>query len=94
MPVHPIPPVAAVPPSAPSKAQATAREFEGVFLGQMARLMMDSVEQGEFSGGHGEDMFRGIMAEDLGREMARGRGIGLSNMVMTEMVRLQQEPEQ
>ena len=73
----------------PVRAKNTAREFEAVFLGQMTKLMMESIEPGDFSGGHGEEMFRGILAEDLGREMAKGRGIGLSDKVMAEIVRLQ-----
>ena len=78
-------------PAIPSRAQNTAREFEAVFLGQMTKLMMESIEPGDFSGGHCEEMFRSLLAEDLGREMAKGRGIGLSDKVMAEIVRLQSE---
>lgn len=74
-----------------AKAKAAAKEFEAVFLGQMTKIMMESVDQGEmFSGGHGEEMFRGVMAEDLGREMVKGRGIGIADTVMAEMIRMQQ----
>jgi peptidoglycan hydrolase FlgJ len=75
-----------------TKAKDTAHEFEAVFLGQMTKLMMESVEQDSgFSGGHGEEMFRGVLAEDLGREMAKGRGVGIASTVMAEMVRMQQQ---
>jgi len=71
-------------------AAETAREFEAVFLGQMATLMLQSVEMGdEFSGGHGEEMFRGILAERLGTEMAQRGGIGLAPAVMDQIIRLQ-----
>lgn len=70
-------------------AQKTAREFESVFLGQMARMMLESVEMGdEFSGGNGEEIFRGILAEKLGGEMARG-GIGLAPSVLDHIIRMQ-----
>jgi len=73
------------------KARDTAQQFEAVFIGQMARLMLESVEQDSaFSGGHGEDMFRGVLAEKLGEEIAKGRGIGLADQVMAEIIRLQQ----
>ena len=72
-------------------AEATAREFEAVFLGQMAKLMMESVEVGdEFSGGHGEEMFRGVLAEKLGAEMAKGGGIGLAPAVLDQIIRMQE----
>ena len=74
-----------------AKTRAAAKEFEAVFLGQMTKIMMESVDQGEmFSGGHGEEMFRGVMAEDLGREMVKGRGIGIADTVMAERIRMQQ----
>lgn len=72
------------------KAAETARDFEAVFLGQMAGLMLESVEMGDqFSGGHGEQMFRGILAERLGTEMAQRGGIGLAPAVMDQIIRLQ-----
>lgn len=80
-------------PAAPrreTKAEATAREFEAVFLGQMAKLMMESVDMGdEFSGGHGEEMFRGVLAETLGTEMAKGGGVGLAPAVLEQIIRMQ-----
>jgi Rod binding domain-containing protein len=56
----------------------------------MAGLMLQSVEVGdEFSGGHGEEMFRGILAERLGTEMAKRGGVGLAPIVMDQIIRLQ-----
>ncbi len=70
--------------------EQTAREFEAVFLGQLTQLMLESVESGEFSGGHGEQMFRGVLAEKLGHEMARRGGIGLAPMVLEQMIKMQE----
>ncbi|NWO67878.1 flagellar biosynthesis protein FlgJ, partial [Escherichia coli] len=56
------------------------------------QLMLESVQQGdgEFSGGHGEEMFRGIMAEKLGNAMAAKGGIGLAPAVLDQIIKLQQ----
>ena len=71
-------------------AAATAQEFEAVFLGQMTQLMMESVDVGdEFSGGHGEEMFRGVLAEKLGQEFAKRGGFGLAPAVMEPIIKLQ-----
>nr|WP_145206631.1 rod-binding protein [Sphingobium sp. B2] len=89
------------PASAPSAAatrtraaagpEAIARDFEAVFLGQMAQMMLESVEVDQtFGGGHGEEMFRGILAEKLGREFAARGGIGLSDAVRAQIIRLQE----
>ena len=71
-------------------AQKTAREFEATFIGQMTQLMLESVpSDGEFSGGHGEEMFRGVLAEKLGAEIAKKGGIGLAPAVLDQIIKLQ-----
>lgn len=89
----PIPGTAAMPPVPrvnPRDAK-TAQDFEAVFLGQMTQLMLESVERdGGFDGGSGEDMFRGVLAEKLGTEMARRGGIGIAPHVLDQIIRLQQ----
>jgi Rod binding domain-containing protein len=73
-----------------SPAAKTAHEFESVFLGQMTQMMLESVPAGgEFSGGHGEEMFRGVLAEKLGAEISKRGGIGLAPIVMDEIIKLQ-----
>jgi len=42
------------------------------------------------SGGHGEALFRGVLAEQLGNAIARGGGIGIADSVLAEIVKLQQ----
>ncbi len=90
---QPVNPVAApgAAPVADAKMKAASREFEAVFLGQISRLMLEGVDTGEFGGGHGEEMFRGVLADRIGTEMARRGGIGLSQPVLEQMIRMQQE---
>ena len=86
--------IAPVPPSQPvpdAKTRAATRAFEAVFIGQMTKLMMETAPvEGDFSGGHAEEMFRGVLAEQLGTAIAKGRGIGVADQVMAEIVKLQQ----
>lgn len=78
-------------PRVDPKNAETAQSFEAVFLGQMTQLMLESVQQdGDFNGGSGEDMFRGILAEKLGTEMARRGGVGLAPAVLDQIIKLQQ----
>lgn len=91
--IAPLPPVAASKPlpKIDPKNTETAKSFEAVFLGQMTQLMLESVEQdGEFSGGHGEEMFRGVLAEKLGGEIARRGGVGLAPVVLDQILKMQQ----
>ena len=74
------------------KLKATAQEFEAVFLGQMVKIMMESGKpEGDFTGGSGEEMFRGILAEKLGNEMAKRGGIGIAPMVLDQMIKMQEQ---
>ena len=95
MPSQPVMPAPAG-PSGPSRSDIakTAEEFEAVFLGEMSKLMLESVEMGdEFSGGHAEQMFRGILAEKLGGEIARRGGVGLAPAVMEQMIKMQESSQ-
>lgn len=78
-------------PKVNPKNAETAQSFEAVFLGQMTTMMMETVQQdGDFHGGSGEEMFRGILAEKLGTEMAKRGGIGLAPAVLDQIIKLQQ----
>lgn len=86
VPAAPIAPQPAPPPG----AKKAARDFEAVFLGQMTQMMMGTVDSdGPFAGGHGEEMFRSILAERLGGVIADRGGIGLAPRVLDEIIRLQ-----
>lgn len=82
----------ALPENAPNRAQIakTAQEFESVFLSQMLQPMFDGMKtDGLFGGGFAEEVYRGLMLENIGREMAATGGIGLSDEVVAAMVRMQ-----
>ena len=64
------------------RSRAAAQAFEAVFIGQMTKLMLESAEpQGSFSGGHGEALFRGVLAEQIGSYI---------DSVLAEIMKLQQ----
>lgn len=86
----PLNPVVPATPRANAAAAKVAREFEAVFAGQVAKIMMESVEMdGDFTGGSGESMFRGILAEQIGNRIALGRGLGIASAVEAQIIRMQ-----
>ena len=88
----PVAPTAGTSP--PSQVhQRTAREFEAVFAGQLAQLLLAQVEvDPAFGGGHGEELFRGVLAEELGRSIASADTLGLALAVLAQIQRLEGEP--
>ena len=58
----------------------------------MVKTMLETAQpEGDFTGGQGEEMFRGVLAEKLGIEMARKGGIGLAPMVLEQMMKMQEQ---
>ncbi|MBB3345795.1 rod-binding protein [Sphingomonas sp. BK069] len=85
LPARPLPDAAAV------ERRGAAQEFEAVFLGEMTRFMLEQVQQGDLDGGHGEEIFRGVLAEKIGSAMADRGGIGLAADVEAQLRRLDGE---
>lgn len=77
-------------PATATNPAATAREFEAVFIGQMTKIMMETApSDGPFSGGHGEEMFRSVLAEQMGNAIAKRGGIGLAPAVLAQIIKMQ-----
>ena len=74
------------------KIKKTAEDFEGFFIGQMMQTMTEGLEtDAYFGGGHGEDMWRSMLNQEYGKEVAKSGRLGISNTVMTSMLRAQEE---
>jgi peptidoglycan hydrolase FlgJ len=86
---------AAATPNAPVEGMkdidATARDFEAVFISQMFEQMFAEVKtDGLGGGGSGERIFRSLMIQEIGRQMADQGGMGLSDTVKRELIALQE----
>lgn len=68
----------------------SAQEFEGMFLAEMLSHMFEGVEvDPEFGGGHGEEMFRSMLVQEYGKEIAKGPGLGIAANVKQAMIAAQ-----
>lgn len=88
-----LPATPALPSTATSRdrIQATAEEFEAVFLSTMLSQMFTGLPtDGPFGGGHAEETFRGMLIEQYGKEIAATGGIGIADEVARELLRLQE----
>ena len=74
------------------KIKKTAQDFEGFFIGQMMGSMTEGLETDSyFGGGHGEDMWRSMLNQEYGKEVAKSGRLGIASTVMTGMLRAQEE---
>lgn len=68
----------------------TAQDFEASFLSVMLGEMFKDVgAEAPFNGGEGEQAFKSFLSEAMGKQMARNGGVGLSDRVAQEMLKLQ-----
>lgn len=73
-----------------SKAKGAAQQFESQFLSQMIGQMFEGVEtDGPFGGGFGEQMFRSMMTDAMAKKMTQAGGIGVSDVVQREILKMQ-----
>ena len=69
---------------------AVAQEFESVFLSQMLRPMFKELRtDGQFGGGHAEEIFRGLLIDEIGKKFSASGGVGISDVVRKELIELQ-----
>ena len=59
----------------PEKAAAVARDFEALLVKQIFASMRHTLAKGE--GGFGEQMWTGMLDEQLAQQVAEGGGLGL-----------------
>lgn len=77
------------------KLEDGAREFEGIFIAQMLETAWSTVPtDGMTGGGMGEEIFRSMMIQDIGQQMARQGGIGLATHIQAELLRMQEARKQ
>ena len=81
--------------SNPAKAIEAAEEFEAFFMTQVMESMFAGIKtDGSFGGGFGEGVFRSLLLQEFGKEMAARGGVGISDAVQKEILRIQEGADQ
>ena len=72
-----------------------AQEFEAMVLGQLVGPMFATVDtsKGAFGGGAAEDAWRPMLAQEVGKHIARGGGLGLAIPVFRQMLQAQENAD-
>ncbi|PCI99706.1 MAG: flagellar biosynthesis protein FlgJ [Alphaproteobacteria bacterium] len=72
------------------RVEESARDFEAVFITEMMKPMFDGIEtDGPFGGGKGEEIFRGIMLDEYGKNVASLNTIGIQTQVANKLIEMQ-----
>ncbi len=74
------------------KAEESAENFEAFFITRMMESMFEGVStDGLFGGGHAEKIYRSLLLDEYGKEMAKTGNIGVKDYVMQAILQMQEE---
>lgn len=74
-----------------TQIRGAAQQFESVFVTQMLAHMYQGIETDPmFGGGQGEEVFRSFLLDEYGKSIVARGGLGLTNSVQAEMIRMQE----
>ena len=74
-----------------AKMREAAESFEAVFISQMLENMSSGLKPDEtFGGGNAETMHRSMLNEEYGKQIVKRGGIGVSEAIFREMLRMQE----
>jgi peptidoglycan hydrolase FlgJ len=70
----------------------TAKDFEAMFLSQMFQCMFKGIQADpEFGGGNAENMYRSLMIDEYGKQVAKRGGLGIAEQVSRSMLAAQEK---
>ena len=71
-----------------ARIREQAREFEALFLGFLIKTMRRTVPEGPAPAlGGGNRAYKDLLDEELARAVAKGRGIGLADILVRDLTR-------
>jgi Rod binding domain-containing protein len=82
-------PVPALSPADERKLRSTANEIESIFLSQMLKMMRQASGKAGPLSGTGQRVYQEMMDEQLGRTLAKSGGLGLSDLLVRDVLRRQ-----
>lgn len=75
----------------PRTIDEAAKAFEQIFVSQMLAQMYTGIENdGPFSGGPSEDIYRSLMTEEYGAIITERGGIGIADALKRQLLALQE----
>lgn len=77
-----------------TKTDKAAQDFEAVYISEMLKPMFETVEVDDmFGGGKGEEVFRGLLTQEMGKSIAKQGGFGLADMVKAQLIKIQEQQQ-
>jgi len=76
------------------KLEKAAQEFEAVFISEMMKPMFAGIKtDGTFGGGKGEEVFRSMLVQEYGKNIAQTRSLGIADHIKAAMIQMQEQAQ-
>jgi flagellar protein FlgJ len=74
------------------KLKKACTDFEALFIAQMLKSMRQTVPQTGFLGkGLGNEIYQGLMDQELSKKLAHNKGLGLGQVLYRQMLRQEEK---
>jgi len=74
------------------KLKKACTDFEALFIAQMLKSMRQTIPQTGFLGkGPGNDIYQGLMDQELSRKLSQSKGLGLGKVLYRQMLRQEEK---
>lgn len=74
-------------PAEQKRLKEVAAEFESLFVSQLLQTMRGpGLKGGAIPAAPGRDIYQGLLDQELGRAIAHGRGLGLADMLVKQLI--------
>jgi Rod binding domain-containing protein len=71
------------------KLKSVSKQFESIMTHQLLTAMRTTVPKSELLGGFSGDMYQSMMDQELANQVSKGKGLGLSDMVLRQLTQLE-----
>lgn len=79
------------PPAQERKLRDAAQKFEAMTISALLQPMFETVKTpGVFGGGAGEEQWKPMMVDEIGKAIAKGGGLGLADPIYRAMLQAQE----
>jgi flagellar protein FlgJ len=74
------------------KLKKACTDFDALFMTQMLKSMRQTIPQTGFLGkGPGNDIYQGLMDQELSRKLSQSKGLGLGKVIYRQMLKREEK---
>ena len=77
-----------------SDLESVAKDFESLMIQKMMESMRKTVIKSDLLESFSSDMYESMLDEELAKEISKGPGLGLKDMMLKELSRIQDKNQQ